>query len=107
MTAKQERAQRRKDRNEKWRMITHEAYIEGGRACWWCGKYGPIFVDALYGIWGHHKDKRRNNCTKENCYPCHNSCHDEIDHNPEVGRINVSEYPNREAWLRHHQIKEG
>ena len=59
-------------RNKRWRGITEEAF-DG--YCLKCGKGGQLFGQGLWGIWGHHKDGNRNNCTRDNCYPVHNYCH--------------------------------
>ena len=108
-TAKQERAQRRKARNQQWAEyccqwinLTIEEY--GQIICWWCGKYGTVDIpDDFNAVWGHHIDGNRNNCVLDNCYIAHHRCQTEIH----TKHIDVSVYPNREAWLRHHQIKEG
>lgn len=109
MTAKQERAQRRKERNQIWKMhcltrIVRDVAEYGRPMCWWCGKYGTVDIpDDFNAVWGHHKDGNRNNNVLDNCYIAHHRCQTEIH----TKHIDVSIYPDREAWLRHHQIKEG
>ena len=74
-----------RERNAIWRGITQTAYFAEEMRCKWCKASGQLFLDELWGIWGHHIDRNRNNCTQGNCYPVHNACHQLItDQNIDV-----------------------
>ena len=52
---------------------------------------------------GHHivSRARGGNYTKDNCYICHITCHDEITR----GNIDASIYKTRQEWLDRNKIK--
>ena len=101
-TAKEERAQRRKARNQQWKefclsLIEQDVAKYGHIICWWCGEYGTIDIpDDFNAVWGHHIDGNRNNCTLDNCYIAHHRCQT-VDIHPK--HIDVRIYPNKKAWL--------
>lgn len=92
-------SEKQKAKNENWNRTTDEKAAELNHICQWCNFRGqrrtPTSFPYSY-LDGHHIIKRRYNVhTKENCYICHRyPCHREIEDN----NIDVTKYPNREAW---------
>ena len=90
--------QRAKDK--LWNKITNEKCYEIDFICLWCKQPGQRNDNTRFDyLDGHHIQKRRyNNHTKSNCYPVHRApCHNEVD------VIDITEYPDKEAWERRKQ----
>ena len=91
------------DRNARWRDIVlwrMNYLIEkyGFLICEYCGKKGSADSQDFLGMWGHHIDGDRNNCTLGNCYIVHNTCHQYITDN----NIIVSQ----EDWKTREKLEE-
>jgi len=86
------------EKNRAWRKITDELCEERKYICQWCGYRGQRTIpERLDWLTGHHIIKRSRGgiYTKENCYICHITCHDEIERE----NIDVSVYKTRKEWL--------
>lgn len=87
-------------RNKLWAEITDQLCLELKYTCQYCGKLGQR--DNLGNLWtyldGHHIFKRSRGRldTKENCYPCHRHCHEEIERKNIV--VSLGDYKDRELF---------
>ena len=79
--------------NHNWAKVTEQRTIEEKNICQWCKQPGNR--SGWNPLTGHHIIKRRYNIhTKDNCYVVHWNEHQYIENNS----IDVSVYPNKEAW---------
>ena len=86
------------EKNRAWRGIVDELCRENRYVCQWCGFRGQRTVPERFDwLTGHHIVSRARGgiYTKENCYICHITCHDEITRE----NADVSVYKTRKEWL--------
>lgn len=90
---------KQREKNAGWNKITDSVCEELGYICQYCGKHGQRDEPNRWGyLDGHHILKRRFNIhTKENCYPCHRFCHEEIER--KNVRVEIGDYKTRELFL--------
>ena len=82
---------KQRERNKDW-MVIKSLKLSQGKRCQWCGLREG--TNELWRFDLHHKDGNRRNNTYDNAYLCHRVCHSFIhDHN-----VDVSKYPNLNAW---------
>ncbi|KKN15181.1 hypothetical protein LCGC14_0988700 [marine sediment metagenome] len=73
--------------NVKADQIRYLADKYGQGICEWCGKWGNLDTDDLWGLDAHHMNHDRKVNTPGNCYICHRICHTHI----EILRIQVTQ----------------
>ena len=77
------KSEKRKMWEKKWQKVKMQRvfYLLGKYNCLiceYCGSVGTFENDSPFWLGAHHIDRDRKNNTKENCYLCHNKCHDII-----------------------------
>lgn len=89
---------KQKEKNRIWNEITNERCRELNMVCQYCGKRGQRDEPNRWGyLDGHHIIKRRFNVhNRENCYPCHRHCHEEIER--KNIQVSIGDYKNREYF---------
>ena len=90
-------------KNKVWRRITDELCQEVEYRCIWCGYKGQRTVsERLDWLTGHHIVSRARGgiYTKDNCFICHITCHQEITDN----NIDTRVYHNKKEWLNRNEF---
>ena len=92
-------SKKQKAKNAEWRRITDLVCRELEYCCQWCGFRGQRTVPERWIDWltGHHIVSRARGgiYTRDNCYICHVTCHQEITDN----NIDVRVYHNKKERL--------
>lgn len=87
-------SEKQKAKNKLWAEITNQRARLLNFICEWCHKRGSRIAE-FNPLNGHHIIPRRYNIhTPENCYLCHDLCHDEIEN------ITVEQGKGKEYYIR-------